>query len=104
MLDVVEGVEGFVKLGQIFREVAGRRGDGGRRDVGELGAGGAWFEAGPDPVLAMASASEITGFARVMILPRSCHGKSSIRYVRPEDADKPKSQTYQIFADEFITP
>ena len=62
----------------------------------------AWFEAGPDPVYAAASRETPTGFARVMILPRTCHGKSSIRYVRPEDADKPKSQKYQIFADEFI--
>ena len=53
---------------------------------------------------AAASREGPSAFARVMILPRSCHGKSSIRYVRPEDADKPKSQTYQIFADEFITP
>lgn len=66
--------------------------------------GEAWFEAGPQPVYAAASREAATAFARVMILPRSCHGKSSIRYVRPEDADKPKSQTYQIFADEFITP
>ena len=66
------------------------------------GVGQAWFEAGPDPVYAAASAHEPTGFARVMILPRSCQGKSSIRYVLAEDADKPKSQKYQIFADEFI--
>lgn len=39
-----------------------------------------------------------------MILPRSCQGKSSIRYVRPEDADNPKSRKYRIFADEFIEP
>ena len=51
---------------------------------------------------AAASRESATGFARVMILPRACHGKSSIRYVRPEDADKPKSQKYQIFADELI--
>lgn len=66
--------------------------------------GEAWFEAGPQPVYAAASRDTPSAFARVMILPRSCHGKSSIRYVRPEDADKPKTQTYQIFADEFITP
>ena len=66
--------------------------------------GEAWFESGPDPVYAAASSDTPSAFARVMILPRSCHGKSSIRYVRPEDVDKPKSQTYQIFADEFITP
>ena len=66
--------------------------------------GEAWFESGPQPVYAAASPDTPSAFARVMILPRSCHGKSSIRYVRPEDADKPKTQTYQIFADEFITP
>ena len=64
--------------------------------------GEAWFEAGPEPVYAAASRDTPSAFVRVMILPRTCHGKSSIRYVRPEDADKPKSQTYQIFADEFI--
>lgn len=66
------------------------------------GPGEAWFEAGPEPVYAAASRETASGFARVMVLPRACQGKSSIRYVRPEDADKPKSQKYQIFADEFI--
>ena len=66
------------------------------------GPGEAWFEAGPEPVYAAASRETASGFARVMILPRTCQGKSSIRYVRPEDADKPKSQKYQIFADELI--
>ena len=66
--------------------------------------GEAWFEGGPQPVYAAASRDTPTAFVRVMILPRACHGKSSIRYMRPEDADKPKTQTYQIFADEFIAP
>ena len=70
--------------------------------VHDVAPGGAWFEAGPDPVLALASSSELTAFVRVMILPREIRGKSSIRYVRPEDADKPKLQTYRIFADEPI--
>jgi hypothetical protein len=61
---------------------------------------GAWFEAGPDPVYAAADAQVSSAFARVMILPRALlGGKSSIHYVRPEDADKPKSQRYQIFVD-----
>lgn len=68
----------------------------------EIAPGGAWFEAGPDPVLALASETELTAFVRVMILPRELKGKSSIRYVKPEDADKPKTQTYRIYADEFI--
>ncbi len=68
----------------------------------DVAPGEAWFEAGPDPVLALASKSAPTAFARVMILPLELRGKSSIRYVRPEDADKPKLQTYRIFCDEPI--
>jgi len=68
----------------------------------DIAPGEAWFEAGPDPVLALASKSAPTAFARVMILPRELRGKSSIRYVKPEDADKPKLQTYRIFVDEPI--
>jgi len=64
--------------------------------------GEAWFEAGPDPVLALASEREPTAFARVMILPAELRGKSSIKYVLPEDADKPKRQTYQMFVDDPI--
>ncbi len=64
--------------------------------------GEAWFEAGPDPVLALASEHEPTAFARVMILPAELRGKSSIRYMLPEDADKPKRQTYQLFVDDLI--
>jgi len=64
--------------------------------------GEAWFEAGPDPVLALASEREPTAFARVMVLPAGLRGKSSIRYVLPEDADKPKRQTYQMFVDDLI--
>lgn len=68
----------------------------------DIAPGGAWFEAGPDPVLATASRAGPTAFVRVMILPRELRGKSSIRYVKPEDADKPKLQTYRVFIDEFI--
>lgn len=64
--------------------------------------GGAWFEAGPDPVLATASKTVPTAFVRVMILPRELRGKSSIRYVKPDEADKPRLQTYRVFVDEFI--
>ena len=64
--------------------------------------GEAWFEAGPDPVYAEASKTELTAFIRVMILPRRLLGQSSIRYVKAEDADKPKTQTYTVFVDEPI--
>jgi len=74
---------------------------GGRQTA--IAAGEAWYEAGPDPVLAWAPDDGPGHFSRVMILPRALKGKSSISYVRPEDAEKPKLQRYTIFVDEFIT-
>ena len=61
--------------------------------------GGAWFESGPAPVFAQASLDVPSRFIRAMILPRSLLGASSIRYVNDEDRDKPKSQTYRVFAE-----
>jgi hypothetical protein len=63
------------------------------------GPGGAWYETGPDTVFAQAAQDRPSRFIRVMILPRALIGKSSIRYVKDEDKDKPKTQKYQIFAD-----
>jgi hypothetical protein len=67
-----------------------------------LEPGGPWFESGPDPVYAQASKKQLTSFIRAMILPRSLQGKSSIRYVKSADEDKPKTQKYTRFVDEFI--
>ena len=69
----------------------------------QIAPGQAWFESGPDPVLAWAPNDRPGHFSRVMILPRALQGKSSIRYVKPEDAEKPKLQRYTIFIDQFIT-
>jgi len=60
--------------------------------------GGAWFEPGPEPVFARA-ADRPTRFIRVMVLPASLKGQSSIGYVNAEDRDKPKSQRYQVYLD-----
>ena len=62
------------------------------------GPGGAWYEAGPDPVFAQA-ADRPSRFIRVMILPRELIGKGSIQYVNDDDRAKPKSQQYKIYAD-----
>ena len=62
------------------------------------GPGGAWFEAGPDPVFAQA-ADRPTRFIRVMILPRALIGKSSIQYVNEADKTRPKSQQYKVYVD-----
>jgi hypothetical protein len=66
------------------------------------GPGGAWYETGPDGVFAQA-ADRPTRFIRVMILPLSYLGKSSVEYLREEDKAKPKSQQYKIFADIPLT-
>ena len=63
------------------------------------GPGSAWYESGPEPVFAQAAADRATRFIRVMILPRAFIGKSSVEYLSEADKAKPKSQTYQIFAD-----
>lgn len=63
----------------------------------------AWFEAGPDPVYAATHAQQPSAFVRVMVLPRALlGGQSSIRYVRAEDLDRPKSQRYQLLVDELL--
>jgi hypothetical protein len=63
------------------------------------GPGGAWFEAGPEPVFAQAANDRPSRFIRCMVLPRELLGKSSIRYERAEDQAKPKSQQYKVFVD-----
>jgi hypothetical protein len=62
------------------------------------GPGGAWYEAGPEPVFAQA-ADRPTRFIRAMILPMTYLARSSIEYVNEADKAKPKSQTYKIYAD-----
>lgn len=66
------------------------------------GPGEAWFELGPTPVLAATSKETETAFVRGFVLPRGCKGRSSIRYVRPEDAARPKPQRYKVLGERFI--
>jgi quercetin dioxygenase-like cupin family protein len=61
-----------------------------------------WFEAGPEPVLAIASETEETAFVRAMLVPREWAGKRTIRYVDPADEDKPKRQRATVFFEEPV--
>jgi quercetin dioxygenase-like cupin family protein len=63
------------------------------------GPGGAWFEAGPDPVLAEAARHQPTAFVRVLILPAEWAGKRTIRYVDPADEDRPKLQKPTVYLE-----
>ena len=65
--------------------------------------GGAWFESGPEPVFAQASIDVPSRFVRTMVLPRSLLGASSIRYLNDGDRDKPRSQSYRVFAEAPIS-
>ncbi len=67
------------------------------------GVGGAWHETGPDPVFAQAAMDRPSRFIRVMILPRTLAGKSSIEYLNEDDKAKPKTQQYKIYADAPIS-
>ena len=64
--------------------------------------GGAWFEAGPEPVFAQA-ADRPTRFIRCMVLPARLFGQSSIRYVDQADRDKPKDQSYRSYGETAIS-
>jgi hypothetical protein len=66
------------------------------------GPGQAWFELGAAPVLAPTSKESETSFVRCFMLPHGCKGRSSIRYVRAEDATKPKPQRYRVLGERFI--
>jgi hypothetical protein len=66
------------------------------------GAGDAWFELGHAPVLAPTTPDMSTTFVRCFILPQACRGRSSIRFVRPEDAGKPNTQKYHVFGERFL--
>jgi hypothetical protein len=63
-----------------------------------------WFERGPDPVYAAASATEPSAFVRVMLLPREWEGKRTIRYVDPADEQRPKLQRPTVFFDRALEP
>jgi quercetin dioxygenase-like cupin family protein len=67
--------------------------------VDTYGPGQAWFERGPDPVLATTSPNEPSAFVRVLLLPVAYAGQRTIRYVDPADAEKPKTQTATIFCE-----
>lgn len=68
-----------------------------------LAPGDPWFERGPDPVYADVVGDEPASFVRAMVLPVALLGRSSIRYVKPEDQARPKSQRYVVFVDAPVT-
>jgi quercetin dioxygenase-like cupin family protein len=69
----------------------------------ELAPFDAWYEAGPETVLATAAEDLESAFVRGMVLPRELMGKPSVRYLNPDEQDKPKPLGRTNFLDQFIT-
>ncbi len=68
----------------------------------EYGPGEAWFESGPEPVLATASETGDTAFVRVLLLPPEWEGKRTVRYVDPDDEERPKTQRATVFLEQPV--
>jgi hypothetical protein len=65
--------------------------------------GDPWVEHGPDSVYAKASEHQLSSFVRVMIVPEQYKGRSTITYVKADDLEKPKSQSYKRYLEEPIS-
>jgi quercetin dioxygenase-like cupin family protein len=65
------------------------------------GPGGAWFESGPDPVVARASAHLETSFVRALVLPAEWAGKRTIRYLEPHEG-REVGQTASVLLEHAI--
>jgi len=81
--------------GNLLLETVGRR--------YRVWPGDPWVEHGPDTVYAKASEHQLSSFVRVMIVPEPYKGRSTITYVKADDLEKPKSQSYKRYLEEPIS-
>ena len=86
----------YLLRGELEVEVEGR--------TSFYGAGGAWFEAGPDPVVARASSHIGTSFVRALVLPAEWAGKRTIRYLDPPDAAEVPQQATILLEHAIALP
>jgi quercetin dioxygenase-like cupin family protein len=68
------------------------------------GAGGAWFETGPDPVLARASSHLETSFVRALLLPAEWAGKRTIRYLEPQEGREARQSASVLLEHAIALP
>jgi hypothetical protein len=85
----------YLLAGEILIETGGRS--------TTYGAGEAWFESGPEPVVARSSDMNQTSFVRLLLLPAEWAGKRTIRYLEPVDDTGPK-QSATVLLEHAITP
>jgi quercetin dioxygenase-like cupin family protein len=68
------------------------------------GPGGAWFESGPEPVVARASTHEETSFVRVLVLPAEWAGKRTITYLDPVPETTPRQSATVLLERPIVLP
>ncbi len=66
------------------------------------GRGDPWFESGPEPVHAAASATRPTAFVRVMLLPAEWAGRRTIRYINPPASEQSVRQRARVLVEESL--
>jgi quercetin dioxygenase-like cupin family protein len=66
------------------------------------GPGSAWFESGPEPVVARASSHLETSFVRALVLPAEWAGRRTIRYVDADDAERKPTQRATVLVEHAI--
>src|SRR5439155_18139059 len=64
--------------------------------------GGAWFESGREPVLAVASPDEPTSFVRAAILPRAIRRRRSITFGDAKDGERGRPRTDTVIGDDLV--
>ena len=68
------------------------------------GPGGAWFESGPEPVVARASAREDSSFVRVLVLPAEWAGRRTITYLEPVPETTPRQSASVLLERPIVLP
>ena len=66
--------------------------------------GQAWFESGPEPVVARASDELETAFVRLLLLPAHWAGRRTIRYLETVDEAAPKQTASVLLEQPIVLP
>jgi quercetin dioxygenase-like cupin family protein len=69
-----------------------------------LGPGGAWFESGPEPVVARASAHLETSFVRALVLPAKWAGRRTIQYADPHEGTAERQSASALLEHPIALP
>jgi hypothetical protein len=68
------------------------------------GPGGAWFESGPEPVVARASVHLETSFVRALVLPAAWAGQRTIRFLESVEVGPPAQKASILLEHPIALP